>query len=88
MRDETWGRKHKKRIFIYKHIFMRYKNNVIDKLGQLEAVASRIQIQASRGATQEQVLESIEMLKEQINSIREIISIEADDFEQQFAPGL
>jgi hypothetical protein len=36
--------------------------------------------------TQDQISESIEQLKETIEGIREIISIESDDFEQQFRP--
>jgi hypothetical protein len=65
---------------------MRYKNNVLDKLEQLNSTANRIQFQINRGGTQDQVTESIEMLKEQIEGIREVISVESDDFEQQFAP--
>jgi hypothetical protein len=34
--------------------------------------------------TQEQILESLEMLKESLEGIREIISVEPDEFEQQF----
>ena len=63
---------------------MRYKNNVLEKLGQIETIASRLQVQVNRGGTQDQVLESIEMLKESIENARSMISIEADDFEQQF----
>ena len=63
---------------------MRYKNNVLDKLSQIETIASRLQIQVNRGGTQDQVLESIEMLKESVEATREMISIEHDDFEQQF----
>jgi len=69
-----------------KIIIMRYKNNVLDKLEQLNSTANRIQFQINRGGTQDQVTESIEMLKEQIEGIREVISVESDDFEQQFAP--
>ena len=65
---------------------MRYKNNVIDKLNQIDAIANRINVQVNRGGTQDQVLESIEMLKEAIESTREMVSIEADEFEQQFRP--
>jgi hypothetical protein len=65
---------------------MRYKNNVLDKLGQIDAIANRLHVQANRGGTQDQVLESIEMLKEAIESTREIVSVEADDFDQQFRP--
>jgi hypothetical protein len=65
---------------------MRYKDNVLNKLGQIETIASRIQIQVNRGGTQDQVLESLEMLKEAIEATREIISVETDEFEQQFRP--
>ena len=65
---------------------MRYKNNVLDKLVQLETAVNRVHIQVNRGGTQDSVNESIETLKEQIEQIREMVSIEPDDFENQFAP--
>jgi hypothetical protein len=65
---------------------MRYKNNILDRLNQIDTIANRINVQVNRGGTQDQVLESIEMLKEAIENTRSIISIEADDFEQQFRP--
>ena len=65
---------------------MRYKNNVLDKLVQLETVVNRVNIQVNRGGTQDDVNQSIETLKEQIEQIREMVSIEPDDFENQFAP--
>ena len=65
---------------------MRYKNNVLDKLVQLETAVNRVHIQVNRGGTQDDVNQSIETLKEQIEQIREMVSIEPDDFEQQFAP--
>ncbi len=65
---------------------MRYKNNVLDKLVQLETAVNRVHIQVNRGGTQDSVNESIEILKEQIEQIREMVSIEPDDFENQFAP--
>jgi hypothetical protein len=65
---------------------MRYKNNVLDKLVQLETAVNRVNIQVNRGGTQDSVNESIETLKEQIEQIREMVSIEPDDFENQFAP--
>jgi DNA-binding transcriptional regulator YiaG len=64
---------------------MRYKNNVLDKLTHIEATANKIQLQVNRNMDQEQVLESVELLKEQIEKIREIVSLEGDNFEQQFA---
>jgi hypothetical protein len=65
---------------------MRYKNNVLDKLVQLESAVNKVHIQVNRGGTQDSVNESIETLKEQIEQIREMVSIEPDDFESQFAP--
>jgi hypothetical protein len=63
---------------------MRYKDNALNKLTQLEAIAGKIQLQVNRGVAQDSILETIEQLKEQIETIREIISVEPDDFEQQF----
>ena len=65
---------------------MRYKNNVLDKLVQLGSTISRVEIQVNRGGSQSDVNESVELLKEQIEDIREMISIEPDDFDQQFRP--
>ena len=63
---------------------MRYKNNVLDKLTQLDAIANKIQFQVNRNVDQDQVLESVELLKEQIEKTREMVSLEGDNFEQQF----
>jgi len=58
---------------------MRFKNNVLDKITQLEANVSKIQFQVNRGMEQDLILDSIEQLKEQIEKTREIISLEPDD---------
>jgi hypothetical protein len=63
---------------------MKYKNNVAEKLNQLDATANRIKFQVNRGADQDLTLESISDLKEQIEKLQEIISLEQDDFAQQF----
>jgi hypothetical protein len=63
---------------------MRYKNNVLDKLVQLEAIANKIQLQVNRNMDQDLILESVDLLKEQIEKTREVISLEEDNFEQQF----
>jgi division protein CdvB (Snf7/Vps24/ESCRT-III family) len=65
---------------------MRYKNNVMQKLEQAEALLSRIQLQVNRGMSQDAILESVESLKGQLEDVKDTISIEPDDFEQQFAP--
>jgi hypothetical protein len=64
---------------------MRYKNNVLDKLTQLEASVNKVQFQVNRGMDQDQILESISDLKEQIEKTREMVSLEPDEFAQQFA---
>ena len=64
---------------------MRYKNNVLDKLVQLDALATKLQFQVNRNMDQEQVLDSVELLKEHIEKTREIIALEHDEFAQQFA---
>jgi len=65
---------------------MRYKNNVLDKLNQADALVNRLAVQLNRNITKEESMETLTMLKEQIESTREMVSIESDDFEQQFRP--
>jgi hypothetical protein len=64
---------------------MRYKNNVLDKLTQLDALVTKVQFQVNRGVQQDQILDSVEVLKEQIEKTREMVSLEPDEFGQQFA---
>jgi hypothetical protein len=64
---------------------MKFKNNILDKLVQTEAIANRIQLQVNRGMSQDEVLDSVEKLKESIDSIRDMVSSENDDFAQQFS---
>jgi hypothetical protein len=65
---------------------MRYKDNALNKITQIEASLQRLQFQVNRGMEQEQVLESIETTKSNLENLREIISIEDDEFRQQFRP--
>ncbi len=65
---------------------MRYKNNVLDKLNQADALINKLAVQVNRNFPQNEILETLTVLKEQIEKTRETISIEHDDFEQQFAP--
>lgn len=65
---------------------MRFKNNVLDKLTQVDALASRINLQVSRNMPQEDILNSVQNLKQEIENVREMVSIEPDDFDQQFRP--
>ena len=67
---------------------MRYKNNALDKLVQLDISTNKIKFELNRGIDQETVNESLDNLREQIEKLREIISLESDDFEQQFGRSL
>ena len=64
---------------------MKFKANVIEKLTQLDATVNKVKFQVNRGMEQDQVLESLDEVKEQIEKINEIVSLEQDDFAQQFA---
>jgi tetrahydromethanopterin S-methyltransferase subunit B len=64
---------------------MKFKNNVLEKLNQLDATVNKVKFQVNRGMDQDQILESLDQVKEQIEKINEIISLEQDDFAQQFA---
>jgi len=64
---------------------MKFKNNVLDKLNQLDASVNKTRFQVNRGLDQDQILESLDQIKEQIEKINEILSLEQDDFAQQFA---
>lgn len=65
---------------------MRYKNNVLQQLDNIDATISKVQFGINRGGTQNQILETIETLKEKLSDLRGIISVEPDDFENQFSP--
>lgn len=65
---------------------MRYKNNVLEKLNQTDALVNRLAVQLNRNVDRNEVMETLTTLKEQIESTREMISIEHDEFDQQFRP--
>ena len=65
---------------------MRYKNNVLDKLNQADALVNRLAVQLNRNINRDEALDTLTMLKEQIELTREMISIEHDEFAQQFGP--
>ena len=64
---------------------MKFKSNILEKLNQLDATVNKVKFQVNRGVEQDQVLESLDQVKEQIEKINEIVSLEQDDFAQQFA---
>ena len=64
---------------------MKFKNNILEKLNQLDATVNKTKFQVNRGMDQDSILESLDQVKEQIEKINEIVSLEQDDFAQQFA---
>ena len=63
---------------------MRFKNNVIDRLAQVESTLKKIQIQLNRGASGNDISETVDNIVAQVESVRELIFTENDDFDQQF----
>ena len=63
---------------------MRFKNNVIDRLTQVESTLKKIQIQLNRGASGNDISETVDNIVAQVESVRELIFTENDDFDQQF----
>ena len=64
---------------------MRYKNNILDKLNQADVLVNKLAVQVNRSFPQNEILETLTSLKEQIETTREMVSIEHDDFAQQFS---
>ena len=59
---------------------MRFKNQVIDGLTQAQNIGQKLQFQVNRGASQEEVIETVDRLKEQLEKVKELISTEHDEF--------
>lgn len=63
---------------------MRFKNQVIDGLTQAQNIGQKLQFQINRGVSQEEVSNTVDQLKEQLEKIKELVSTEADDFDFSF----
>ena len=59
---------------------MRYKDQVLDKINQLTNIARTLDFQVSRLESQDSVLQTIQDLKEKIEEVQSLISIEHDEF--------
>jgi hypothetical protein len=59
---------------------MRFKNQVIDGLTQAQNIGQKLQFQVNRGMSQEEVIETVDQLKEQLEKVKELISTEHDEF--------
>jgi hypothetical protein len=63
---------------------MRYKNNVLNKLDQIDSTLLKIQFDVNRGVGQDATLIHVDELKEQLEVVRGMIGVEPDDLENQF----
>jgi hypothetical protein len=63
---------------------MRYKDNALNRITQIEASLQRIQLEVNRGMSQDKVMESLEMTKAQVENLKDLINVESDEFAQQF----
>jgi hypothetical protein len=59
---------------------MRYKDQALDKINQLSNIARTIDFQVSRLESQDSILQTVEDLKEKIEELQSMISIEHDEF--------
>lgn len=59
---------------------MRYKDQALDKVNQLTNIARTLDFQVSRLESQESILQTIQDLKEKIEELQSMISIEHDEF--------
>jgi hypothetical protein len=60
---------------------MRFKNQVIDGLTQAQNIGQKLQLQVNRGMSQEEVIATVDQLKEQLEKVKELISTEHDEFD-------
>ena len=60
---------------------MRYKEQALNKIGQLENMMRTLDFLVSRAQPQDEVLQYISEVKEKVEDLRSMISIEHNDFE-------
>lgn len=59
---------------------MRYKDQTLNKINQLMNITQTLNFQVSRLESQDSILQTIQDLKERIEEIQSMISIEHDEF--------
>ena len=59
---------------------MRYKDQALDKINQLSNITRTLDFQVSRLESQDSILQTIQDLKEKIEEVQSLISIEHDEF--------
>jgi hypothetical protein len=60
---------------------MRYKSQVVTKINNLEMMLRTLDFLVSRAESQDSILQYISEVKEKIEELRSMISIEHDEFE-------
>jgi hypothetical protein len=59
---------------------MRYKDQVLNKINQLENLNRTIDFQLSRGENLQEVMQTLSDMKEKIEDLRSTVSLEHDEF--------
>lgn len=60
---------------------MRYKEQAMNKVAQLENMLRTLDFLVSRSQSQDEILQYISEIKEKVEDLRSVISIEHNDFE-------
>jgi hypothetical protein len=60
---------------------MRYKSQVVTKINNLEMMLRTLDFLVSRAESQDSILQYISEVKEKIEELRSMVSIEHDEFE-------
>jgi hypothetical protein len=59
---------------------MRYKDQVLNKINQLENLNRTIDFQLSRGENLQEIMQTLADMKEKIEDLRSTVSLEHDEF--------
>jgi hypothetical protein len=59
---------------------MRYKDQVLNKINQLENLNRTLDFQLSRGENLQEVMQTLSDIKEKIEDLRSTVSLEHDEF--------
>ena len=59
---------------------MRYKDQVLNKIDQLENLNRTLDFQLSRGESSDSLLQTLSDMKEKIEDLRSTVSLEHDEF--------
>lgn len=62
---------------------MRFKPVTLKKIEHLDALIVRATMEVNRGTDREQILDTLEHLKSQLDDLKNLVSIEHDEFEKQ-----